>query len=212
MISVVVPILNEPGIASFLDNLHDVLRHMREPYEIIVVQGDNEKLYPDIPVKPHQRTVKTYGDSLERSILNGFSHAKGDKIIVIDADSSHPIDMIPDVVTYLEQFELVVGSRKGEKINTSKIRGVITTFFIKLAKFRGSKLSDPMSGFFGVRKEIIDNIPFKPITWKTCLEISLKAKPSTYEIPFSFGERSVGESKASLKIGLKLIKDLLLFK
>ena len=120
MISVIVPILNEPGIASFLDELHDCLRSMQQPYEVIVSMGDRETLYPEIPVKANQKSVKTYGDSLERSILGGFSSSKGDRLVVIDADGSHPIDLIPDIVTYLETYGLVVGVRNGERLNVSK--------------------------------------------------------------------------------------------
>ena len=211
MISVIVPILNEPGIALFLDELHKTLRHMREPYEVVVVQGDRETLFPVIPVKANQRVVKTYADSLERSILNGFSNAHGDRLIVIDADGSHPVDLIPDMCTYLAKYDLVVGVRNGERLNVNKIRGVITSLFFAIAKLRGSKLSDPMTGLFGVQREIVDKIRFTPYTWKTALEIELKARPTIHEIPFEFGDRLEGESKTSLRIGLRLIKDLLLF-
>ena len=208
MNSVIVPILNEPGIASFLDELHMVLKHMRESYEIIIVMGDRETLFPEIPIKANQRVVKTFGDSLERSILNGFSNAKGDKLIVIDADGSHPIDLIPDISTYLSKYELVVGVRNGERLNVNFIRGLITSLFFALAKLRGSQLSDPMSGFFGVQREIVDKVKFAPFTWKTALEIELKAKPMVHEVPFTFGDRLAGESKTNFKIGLRLIRDL----
>ena len=59
-------------------------------YEIIIAMGDRETLYPHIPPLPNQRVIKTYGDTLERSILAGFSFAKGTKIIVCDADNYHP--------------------------------------------------------------------------------------------------------------------------
>ncbi len=212
MISVIVPILNEPGIASFLDELHKVLKHMKEPYEVLVVQGDRETLFPKIPVKAHQRVVKTYADSLERSILGGFSHAKGDRLIVIDADGSHPIDLIPDLCTYLSKYEFVAGVRNGERLNVSFIRDVITYLFHTLAKLRGSKLSEPMTGFFGVQREIVDKIRFTPYTWKTALEIELKAKPTVHEVPFTFGDRLEGESKTSIRVGLNLIKNLIVLR
>lgn len=209
MNSIIVPILNEPGIASFLDELHQVLRHMREPYEIIVVVGDRETLFPEIPIKANQRVVKTFGDSLERSILNGFSNAKGDRLVVIDADGSHPIDLIPDICTYLAKYELVVGVRNGQRLNVNFIRGVITNLFFALARLQGSELSDPMSGFFGVQRGIVEKVRFTPFTWKTALELELKASPTVHEIPFSFGYRLEGESKTSIRIGLRLIMDLI---
>ncbi len=212
MISVIVPILDEPGIASFLDELHGTLKHMREPYEVLVVQGDRETLFPEIPIKAHQRVIKTFADSLERSILNGFSNAQGDRLIIIDADGSHPIDLIPDISTYLAKYELVVGVRNGERLNVSFIRSVITSLFFALARLRGSRLSDPMTGFFGVQRGIVDKVRFAPFTWKTALELELKTRPTIHEIPFSFGDRLAGESKTSFKVGLRLIKDLIVLK
>jgi dolichol-phosphate mannosyltransferase len=211
MISIIIPILDEPAIADFILRVHEVMSDVPGKYEVLVVMGDRESLFPEIPPVPNQRVVKSFGDSLERGILTGFSHARGDRMVVIDGDGSHPVSLIPTFHKYLEEYEMVLGVREGERLNVNKIRGVITSFFFALAKWRGSKLSDPMSGFFGFRSEIIDKIKFAPLTWKICLEIELKAKPSIHEIPFTFGLREAGESKTSFRVGLRLIKDLLLF-
>lgn len=211
MLTVVVPVKNEPALGDFLLKLHEVMVDIPDRYEILVVQGDRESKFYPYPELPHQKTIWTYGDSLERSILNGLSQASGDKVIVMDADSSHPIELIPKFWQGLDDHELIVGSRfiKGSQFESSFYRKLISYGCIELARLAGTRLSDPMSGYFGVRKDVLKRVKFKPITWKTCLEIELKAKPTLRELPITFVERSVGESKTTTKVGIKIIKELI---
>jgi dolichol-phosphate mannosyltransferase len=212
MLSIIVPVKNEPNLDSFLFRIHEVMADIPEQYEIIIVQGDRETKFYQYNLMPHQKTVWTYGDSLERSILNGFSHANGEKIIVMDSDFSHPPELIPKFTKALDEYDMVVGSRfvKGSKFESSFYRKAISWGCIELAKVAGTKLSDPMSGYFGIKKDILKGIRFKPIVWKTALEIELKAKPTIKEIPITFVERTIGESKTTTRVGLKIIKELLL--
>lgn len=210
MLSVIIPVKDEPNLGSFLSMVHEVLGDIPGSYEVLVVQGDREtKNYP-YPQLPHQCTIWTYGDSLERSILNGFSHAKGDKIVVMDADGSHPPSIIPQMCDLLNEYEMVVGSRfmKGSNFESGTFRKFISWLTIIAAREAGSKLSDPMSGFFGIRREVLKRVKFRPLIWKTALEIEIRATPMIKEIPINFSERLAGKSKTSLKIGLKLLWQL----
>lgn len=211
----VVPIRNEPNISQFLLELHKILAADLGTYEILVVIGDRETLHPDIPSLPHQKIIKTYGDSLERSILNGFSSTKSDKIVVCDADGCHPIERIPKMFYLLDKYEMVIGSRyiEGGRSDLGPFRNFVSSCFKTWAHLFGSKLSDPMAGFFAVRKEVIDKVKFKPFTWKTCLEIEMKARPEFTEIPIVAKQRTdSGVSKTSVKIGLKLMWDIFKYK
>lgn len=206
------PVLNEPGLPDFLGRLHEVMTEIPERYEILIAMGDREKLYPTIPPFPNQRIIKTYGDTLERSILAGFSHAKGTKILVCDVDNYHPFYKIPEMIKLLDMYEMVAGSRylpEGE-LNMSLFRRFVSRFFVMYAHLFGSNLSDPMTGFFAVRKDIVNKIMFRPFTWKTCLEIELKAKPHLVEIPIVPKPRTSGVSKTKLKTGFKLMRDIIL--
>lgn len=211
-VSIIIPILNEPRISDFLNELHDVMAEMLCAYEVIVVWGDRETLYPKVPQLPNQKIVKSFGDSLERAILTGFSHTSGNRIIVMDADGSHPIYELPNFIKGFAEYEMVVGSRylDDSEYEYSRFRKLVAWCFKKYAHLLGSKLSDPMSGFFGVKREVIEKIEFRPFTWKTGLEIELKASPSILEIPINFNKRQAGLSKANAKTGIKIILDMLL--
>lgn len=208
MLSVVVPVKDEPNLEAFLHRVHAAVQGL--DYELLIVKGDRESgvyLYPNAG---RQRVVTTYGDSLERSILNGFSHSRGDHIVVLDADGSHPPEMISEMDGLLGEYELVVGSRflEGSVFKSSAYRRLVSWLCIAAARQAGSKLTDPMSGFFAVRRGVVERCRFKPLTWKTALEIELRAKPRVKEVPIVFAERSVGESKTSLRVGVKLLWEL----
>lgn len=210
MFSVIVPMLNEPETETILGQIRDALADLPDSYEVIVVTGDKEKVPFKLPAVKNTRHVVTYGDSLERSILNGFSHARGDKIAVMDADGSHPPANLPLMWLELESCEMVVGSRfvNGAEFAASPTRSLVTWAFHVAASQAGSRLRDPTSGFFAIRREVLDRCRFKPLTWKTALEIELRAHPKVKEIPILFRERSVGESHAGAGVGLRLLWQL----
>jgi len=210
LLSVIVPIRDEPEIENFLDSLYHELSIINSEFEIIIIVGDNDKLTPTISILPNLRVFTSYGDNLERAILTGFTVAKGDTMIVMDGDGSHdPLD-IQKIVRGLDAHEMVVGSRflKGSNFLQNPFRKFISHVFIKWANMNGSRLSDPMSGFFGLRRELLKRIKFKPFKWKICLEIELKAKPDLIEVPIKFRKRIRGFSKSTIIIGLKIFYDI----
>ncbi|MBW2671991.1 MAG: glycosyltransferase [Deltaproteobacteria bacterium] len=212
MISIVLPVRDEPALGEFLLNLHEVMEGTPWQYEVLVIFGDRETLHPDVPGLPNQRILTSYGDSLERAILLGFSISRGERIVVLDADGSHPPDKIPDMIRALDKYEMVVASRflPGAKFEQSAFRRLVSKLFILWARIYGSRLTDPMSGFFALRRELLDGAKFKPIHWKTCLELELLKRPEVLEVPIHFNKRNAGFSKASLLTGLKTLWDIML--
>jgi len=210
MISVIVPVRDEPAIEEFLLRLHEVMSSIPEDYEVLVITSDKEKLHTPIPYLPHQKVYKSYGDSLERAILLGFSVSKGDRLIVLDSDGSHSPEVIPNLLRGLEDHELAVASRfhRKSRFNYPFFRKIVSLFFVKFARLFGSNLTDPMSGCFAVRKDLIENVRFKPFKWKTALEIELKTRPNAHEVPFTFKKRKAGVSKAKILTGLKVLWDV----
>jgi len=213
MISVILPVRDEPGINDFLDQVYKALSpYQVDQCEVIVVMGDKEKLHTPIFGRPNLKVVTSYADSLERSILMGLSFARGQKIVVLDADGSHLPEQIPEFIHALDTYDLVVGSRyvQGSSFSYSFTRRFVSWCFKTFMKIIGTRLTDPMSGYFGLRKEILKNIKFKPYTWKTGLEIERKSPNIlTTDIPIKFSQRDVGESKASARVGVKIIRDML---
>ena len=212
MISVIVPVQDEPTIGIFLEKLAYELSEISEDSETILVMGDRETLRPALPQLQNFRVAISYKDSLERAILTGFTYARGDRIIVMDGDGSHDPADVHRFAEGLDCHEMVVGSRfmEGSVFQQSHLRKLISRFFIYWARLNGSNLNDPMSGYFGFRRELIERMKFRPFRWKICLEMELKARPNFSEIPIKFSKRLSGSSKSTPIIGLKILFDLIM--
>ena len=212
MVSVILPVKDEPNITHTVIDLMDTLHDYDYDYEIIVVTGDRNKA-PLPPLPSYVKKYKSYADSLERAILLGFSVAQGSKIIVMDADGSHPPEVVPQMIKELKTHEMVVGSRfvKNSKFTTSIFRRLVTYIFTIYARLLGSTLNDPMSGYFGIQSQLLTKITFKPITWKIALEINNKLRPKTKEIPINF--KAFTDKNRGIfhhwKIGFKILLDIL---
>ena len=180
--------------------------------EIIVVDDTPDNSVYDAAVRA-SRKVRVITHTLVRrglsgSVLVGIKEASHNLVVVTDADMQHPIAKISDIVRKLKEgCKVVVAER--EMLHPEPLRRIISEVGIKLAnlslKWRGKKeLRDPLSGFFGLRKEVIGEIDEGRIVkegWKIAFDI-VKQLPSSYvcEVTFPFlRERKKGKSKLSLK-------------
>lgn len=158
------------------------------------------------------RTAKT---GLSSAIFNGIQKATGDTIIVMDADHSHPPQIIPKMIDGLKKshYDIVIASRyvKGGKIKDWTIsRKIISKVATKIAQsFLNVEPKDPMSGFFAFKKNILKNSKFDLIGYKILLEILVKTKDvKILEIPYTYTDRKLGQSKLDTKIILDYVKSV----
>ena len=141
-------------------------------------------------------------NGLSSAILNGIQNAKGETIVVMDSDFSHPPQIIPKMIEAFKQYQcdLVVASRYITEGNIEgwtikrKLMSKVATIIAK--KGLGIKTKDPMSGFFAFKKNIIDELNFDAIGYKFLLELLVKSKGiNIKEIPYTFENRKFGSSK-----------------
>lgn len=160
--------------------------------------------------------VRTTERGLSSAVIRGFNEGQGDLLLCMDADLQHPPEQVPDLLTKLAEkdTEFVLGTRyaKGQggvDKDWPFYRRVISEAARMLSRPL-TPLSDPMSGFFGIRQDIYQrgqNI--NPIGFKIALELYVKCGCSKLqEVPFLFGVRTAGESKLSGKVIVKYIQQL----
>ncbi len=217
-VSIIVPTYNER------DNLEELFGRIDKAmegydYEVIVVDDDSpdrtwelaQRLSERYPVKVIRRTDEK---GLSSAVIRGFKEASGDVFVVMDADLQHPPEKIPELVKALEEgADIAIASRyvPGGKVeNWYWYRKLISKAAIMigrlaLPKIRGVK--DPMSGFFALKKEVVEGIELNPIGFKILMEILIKGRyGKVVEVPFTFGLRKAGESKLSGKTMIKYLK------
>jgi dolichol-phosphate mannosyltransferase len=230
--ALVVPTLNEAG------NIEGVLRqiqHALEPlpflYEVIVVDDASTDGTPDI-VKEcfnSDNRIRFISRRSQRglagAVVHGWQHSNADLLGVIDADLQHPPELLPALLDAMrEGCDIAIGSRYADKNGVdgwNPVRAAISrmsTWAAMPLQRKELRIQDPMSGFFIVRREVIDGLSFETKGFKLLLEILVRAPiRSAREIPFHFGVRTAGKSKASATVALrylhllgKLSRDLIL--
>ena len=148
--------------------------------------------------------VRMADHGLSQSVADGFTHASSEIFIVIDADLSHPPALIPTMFNEVKAgHDIVIGSRyiKGGGIKKWPIkRRIISLGGTVLGRFFLPTVSDPVSGFFAVRKRVVEGAPLKPRGYKILLEVLGKGNwEKDKEIPFEFVDREIGSSKLKFK-------------
>jgi dolichol-phosphate mannosyltransferase len=149
------------------------------------------------------------------AILEGICSSKGRYILVMDADFSHSPERIPEMVSQLEDpgVDIVVASRYvkgGSIVGWPLKRRLISKGAVKIAKYGlhiQKEVADPMSGFFALKRQVIEGIKIDSAGYKLLLEILVKARNvRVKEIPYIFTDRQAGKSKLDRGVIIDYIK------
>ncbi len=218
MISIILPTYNEAeNIKIILPLIFDVLATNDLNGEVVVVDDNSPDGTADValsmkktyPLKVHVRTNQR---GLSTAAMKGFELSKGTICVLMDADLSHPVEKLPEMIKpiYTGKTDLTVGSRyiDGGGAKNWPFRRKIISIGAGLLSRGITKLSDPTSGFMAFNKDILKDVQLNPIGWKIVLEVIVKTDPHFIEIPILFNDRIKGESKLNLKAQFEYLHHL----
>jgi len=151
---------------------------------------------------------RKYKTGLISAILEGIESSKGENILIMDADFSHPPETIPLLIEELRQDPncIVIGSRyinRGSIVGWPFKRRLISRGAAKIARhgLKVRNVTDPMSGFFAFPRHVIKNIQFDTKGFKILLEILVKSRDiKVKEVPYTFHDRKSGQSKMNFNV------------
>ncbi|MCI4318562.1 MAG: polyprenol monophosphomannose synthase [Thermoplasmata archaeon] len=203
-VSVILPTLQEHEALGLLRTRIDAAL-LGYAAEVIVVDDDSRDGTSELVAAwaappPHRLLLRRGVRGLGSAVVEGFRSARGDILVVMDADGSHPPELLPQLIDPIRRGEaaFVIGSRLapgGSAPGLSAVRRLISRSARRLARPL-TKVSDPMSGFFAVRREALSLDHLAPVGYKIALEVLVKSRPSpVLEVPFVFGPRLAGTSK-----------------
>lgn len=208
-VSIVIPTYNErENIVKLIRSIHEVMTEAQLSYEIIVVDDNSpdgtaeavralsSQFNVELIVRPRKL-------GLASAVLDGMKIARGKYIAVMDADLQHPPEALPGMIkNLLDGCDVVVGSRYvrgGSSHGLSPMRKVVSRGADLIAKIllpRTRGIKDTMSGYFALKREVIDGVELNPRGFKILLEILVKGKYSkACEYPIEFRARAWGKSK-----------------
>ncbi|MBD2611014.1 sulfonate ABC transporter permease [Nostoc linckia z18] len=215
-LSLVIPTYKErDNIRKIVSVLSEILdESIPGNYELIVVDDDSPDMtweiaqsltteYPQLRVmrRQHER-------GLSSAVIRGWQAARGSVLGVIDGDLQHPPEVLIELLRNIEQgADLAVASRHVEGGGVSSW-SVARRFLSRGAQLLGliilpgvlGRVSDPMSGYFMVRRSAIANAILNPVGYKILLEVIGRGKVNKVdEVGYVFCERKEGESKVTWK-------------
>ncbi|WP_369391568.1 glycosyltransferase [Streptomyces sp. CG1] len=225
-VTVVVPTFNESANIRRLLRLITESVPARLPCEVVFVDDSTDDT-PEViraaaqdcpfPVAVLHRAEPAGG--LGGAVVEGIKAATSEWIVVMDGDCQHPPSLIPELVATGERANagLVVASRYIEGGSRAGLAGGYrvavsrgATWLTKaLFPRRLHGISDPMSGFFAIRRSAVSAEVLKPLGYKILLELAVRSRPGRVaEVPFVFQDRFAGESKSTAQEGFRFLRHL----
>jgi dolichol-phosphate mannosyltransferase len=174
-------------------------------------------IYPQMGSRFYIKVIKRKERSgLISALYEGFKSSIGEYLIVMDADFSHSPDHINKLIKEIRisNCDLVIASRYlrgGRIVGWTAKRIFLSKFATNLSKlmFGLSSVTDPMSGFFIIKRDAVRKMHFNTDGFKILLEILVKSKNlKIREVPYTFSDRALGSSKLNSKVTIDFFKGL----
>jgi dolichol-phosphate mannosyltransferase len=209
-LTIVVPTYNERGrIAELADAVCGVFLEHRLDGELVIVDDNSpdgtgtvaDELSARLPLRVVHRAGKL---GLGSAVMEGFEAARAPIVGVMDADFSHPPAVLPRLLAHMTATgaDVVVGSRYiegGAAENWPALRLGMSRLACALARPL-TPVRDATSGFFLIRRAIVEGVQVQAGGFKILLELLMRAPVTTVaEVPYVFVDRTTGESKMSTR-------------
>src|ERR671923_58376 len=223
LLSIVVPTKNErDNVGRLVERLEAVFPTVA--MEIIFVDASTDATPKAIETLAQRcrhdvvllrQTSDRRRGGLGGAVVQGLRAARAPWVCVMDADLQHPPELIAALLEEAESrdLDLVVASRYcdgGSAGGLGWARAMASRSTTGVARLlfprRLRHVTDPMSGFFLVRRDAIQLDTLRPRGFKILLELLIRHPAlRCAEVSFTFGERRAGRSKATIREGLRYL-------
>lgn len=221
-LSIIIPTFNEQdNVGRMVERIEAVLAGVTDSYEIWFIDDssdDTPRVLEQLD-QGHQTVHYVHrdrGNGLAGAVVDGFHRTRGEFVVVMDADLQHPPELLPDILAKLRRgTDIVIPSRfiaGGSDGGLNPLRRLISYSaraigWLMLKRLR--RISDSTSGYFGLRRRVIEGATLNPIGWKILIEVLINGNYETvHEIPYKFSARGAGESKMNLREQFNYLRHL----
>lgn len=168
-ISCVIPVFNEEAvIAQFVESLNQQLLSLGYSYEMIIVDDGSEdqtqtrmfELKARYPIR-YLRFSRNFGK--ERAISAGLEHARGEAIILVDADFQHPLNLLPNFIAkWQEGYDMVYAVRQNREVEPWFQRVCASVFYQLISKIDRVHIPANAGDFRLMDKKIVSSLKKLP--------------------------------------------------
>ena len=219
-ITILLPAKNEEsGIeATFAALPVERLRELGYPVEILVADGRSHDRTRDVAERHGARVIQQLGTGKGRAVRSALDVAKGDYVVMLDADATYPARAIPAFVAMLDEgYDVVMGSRFLGRIDDGAMKGVnrVGNHGLSLiaTMLYGRRCTDVCTGMWAFRRELVRGLGLTATGFEIEAELfarSAKGGLRMLELPIHYAPREgvtkLGSVTDGLRIGLALWK------
>lgn len=228
-LSVVVPTRNESdNVDVLVRKVTEVLDGSPWTWELLIVD-DSDDATPErvaalsrqgYPLRLLHRAPESRVNGLSGAVLAGFAAAQGEVLAVMDADLQHPPHVLPQLVGAVEDgADIAVASRYCAGAAADATAGLdgrwrrtvsrLCRWPVWVVRPRLRQSTDPLAGYFALRRTVIDGVTLRPIGFKILLEVLGRGRwRRLVEVPYRFAPREAGTSKAELRQGAVFLRQV----
>lgn len=210
--TILIPAYNEQDALPIM--VERLRRVVDERYEILLVNDgstdDTARVARACGLRVLEHDVN---QGKAAALRTGVAAARGRDVILIDADDTYPVECIADVAARLESYEYVVGVRAHGREHISLFNRLGNDAFRYIISWvAGGRLSDPLSGLYGVRRVALEHMDLRSRGFAIEAEIAIKACRGGLryaELPIDYGPR-IGSSKLHpIRDGVLILREAL---
>lgn len=173
--TVLLPAYNEEiGLRALLPSL---LELSHERFEVLVVDDGSTDSTASLAESLGCRVVR-HGSNAGKGVAvrTGLQAARGEKVVIMDADDTYPVDAVLEIINRLDECEMVVGVRTLGRKNIpplNRFGNAVLTTAIRFAS--GSRWTDPLTGFYGLRRNALERMDLRSNGFSVEAEIAMKS-------------------------------------
>lgn len=206
-LSCVVPAYNEQeNLAQFIHALVPAVQALTADFEIIIVNDGSRDGTHDVAMQLVEQGLpvrylalsRNYGK--EAALSAGIDHARGNAVVLIDADFQHPLEMLPEMHSLWQSgYEMVYGVI-ADRAAESGAKRLGTDVFYKIMNSGGSVKVPPNAGDFRwMDRKVVDALKALPERNRFMKGLYAWVGFKTAALPFVPKDRAAGESSFNLK-------------
>ena len=220
-IAVIVPTFNERGNpAPLVEQVTSALSH--RPFRIVFADDSTDGTTGEIRALGRENANICLNHSLSRrglaqAVVESLDDVTEDVVVVMDGDLQHPPKLLPSLIAALTAgADIAVASRYapgGHELGLSgPLRRLVSRQSTRAARLmlsQARQTTDPMSGFFAIRRAILDGATLQPVGFKILIEILVRSRARrVVDVPYTLDRRTRAASKASPLEGVRFLRHL----